>query len=107
MWSGYYICGIYSNVLHTTFKTETNTITCVDPESLVKEGPAQTMSFFLLLFLTDKGERESKYHQKRAHGGPTLNAGLVSADPDQYCQETLYFVIFQGGPHPLPLCIRA
>ena len=27
-----------------------------------------------------------------------------SGDPDQYCYETLYFVIFKegGGPNPLP-----
>ena len=42
----------------------------------------------------------------RTDDGPTFNAGLValcfSGDPDQYCKETLYFVIFRGeGSGPL------
>ena len=46
----------------------------------------------------------------RADDGPSLNeAGLLARDftgyPDQYCYETLYSVIFQGGgggPDPCP-----
>ena len=37
----------------------------------------------------------------RANNGPTLNACLVAlrflGDPDQYCLETLFIVIFHGG----------
>ena len=44
----------------------------------------------------------------RADAGQKLNAGLVaffcdfSGNPDQYCKETLYFLIFQGSGPPLP-----
>ena len=37
-----------------------------------------------------------------ADDGPTLNAGLVAWDPDQYCKETLYFCDFKGGSGPCP-----
>ena len=43
----------------------------------------------------------------RADSGPTLNVtGLVACDftedPDQYCYETLHFVIFQGEDEQTP-----
>ena len=43
----------------------------------------------------------------RADARPNIECWLgsfviFSGDPDQYCKETLYFVIFQGGPDPLP-----
>ena len=70
-----------------------------------------------VVFLVDEGIQipiKAGPHRRRANNGLTLNAGLVcdfSVDPDQYCQETLYFVIFQmtrGGRSPLsPLWIRA
>ena len=43
----------------------------------------------------------------RADDGPTLNVGLValwlSGDPDQYCEETLYFRDFSGGGGLVPM----
>ena len=66
---------------------------------------------FFFFFFFWWGEVGSTYHYKRASetrrvdAGPTLNAGLkylcFSGDPDQYCEETLYFGDFQGGPDPL------
>ena len=76
-----------------------------DPESYVRGGP------ILMFFLVDEGRedqnttlggpssaRQRNAFRWRADNGPTLNAGLVacdfSGDLDQYCLETLFFVIF-------------
>ena len=69
---------------------------------------------------TDKSGPSSASHQHAILMGfrwhpddsPTLNAGLAacdfSGDPYQYCQETIYFVIFRGrggsGSRPPPPC---
>ena len=65
------------------------------------------------LFEVQPCDPESYVRGWRGDNGPTLNAGLVhvalrfSGDLDQYCLETLFFVIFQGGSDPLsPLWIR-
>ena len=67
-----------------------------------------------MFFLVDEGRedqnttlggpssaRQRNAFRLRADNGPTLNAGLVacdfSGDLDQYCLETLFFVIFKGG----------
>ena len=74
---------------------------------IVREGPTLITVFFLV----DVGRKEpntiisrpSSARQRNTinvDDGPTFNAGLValhfSGDPDQYCQENLYFYDFQG-----------
>ena len=56
----------------------------------------------LNFFLTDEGERGSKYHWKRANNGPTLNAGLVvlrfvNGIQTSIAKERYTYVIFQVG----------
>ena len=85
---------------------------CADPESFVRGGPIQLWWGYFFMRGEDpntyKSGPSSARHQNailmgfpwRPDDGPTLNAGLAvcdfSADPYQYCQETIYFVIFRG-----------
>ena len=70
---------------------------CADPESYVRGCPT-------LIFLVDEGREDQNTTiggPSSADNGPTLNAGLVacdfSGDLDQYCLETIFFVMFKGG----------
>ena len=88
------------------------------PERFVRGGPNLTFSFKYILVDEGRGGPNTTISgPSSADDGATVNAGFdcsfvffFSGNPDQYCLETLYFVIFfRGGwcPDPLsPLWIR-